>query len=134
MPTVHDGFTKTAPMQPIETDEKGVQRFKANKIVSYLIDNGSIDMNALARLDFSDEDRRQFAQLIGYSLSGYSGLSYVDDLAWYAVVRAAEQPAVARAEGTLRPLAPFVDRMLELLVQHGLVAQSEVDALNEGGE
>jgi hypothetical protein len=30
-------------------------------------------------MDFSDEDRIQFAQLVGYSLSGFSELSYIDD-------------------------------------------------------
>jgi hypothetical protein len=36
-------------------------------------------MNSLARMNFSNEDREQFAQLIGYSLSGFSELSYVSD-------------------------------------------------------
>jgi hypothetical protein len=40
-------------------------------------------MNTLATMTFSDDDRRQFAQLIGYSLSGYGELrSYVDDEAY----------------------------------------------------
>lgn len=34
-------------------------------------------MAELARQDFPQVDREQFAQLIGYSLSGYSDLSYV---------------------------------------------------------
>ena len=37
-------------------------------------------MNALACLPFSDDDRMQFAQLIGYSVSGGTGLSYFDDV------------------------------------------------------
>jgi hypothetical protein len=36
-------------------------------------------MNALAQMDFANDDREQFAQLIGYSLSGYEGLSYVSN-------------------------------------------------------
>jgi hypothetical protein len=36
-------------------------------------------MNRLALVPFSDEDRAQFAQLIGYSLNRYSELSYVSD-------------------------------------------------------
>ena len=79
------------PMQPIELDDQGVRRFRANKIVRHLLDNGGIDMNALGCLDFSDADRQQFAQLIGYSLNGYSELSYVDDPAWDAAERMAEQ-------------------------------------------
>jgi hypothetical protein len=62
------------PMQNIEHG-----RFVKNKIVEYLLDNGGIDMNQLAVLDFSDEDSEQFAQLIGYSVSGYQSLSYVSD-------------------------------------------------------
>ena len=70
------------PIQPLYTDEKGTTRFKANAIVRYLLDFGGIDMNKLAVLPFSDEDRQQFAQLIGYSISGYADLSYVSDDAY----------------------------------------------------
>jgi len=65
------------PIQPIAPDKNGIMRFKENAIVSYLLDNGPFDMNQLARLPFSDEDWEQFAQLIGYSLSGFGELSYV---------------------------------------------------------
>jgi hypothetical protein len=74
--------TKPHPVQPLALDSKGVLRFKENKIVRHLLDKGGIDLNALACLDFSAEDRQQFAQLIGYSLSGYGGLSYVDEDAY----------------------------------------------------
>ena len=67
------------PMQPLAYDEKGVLRFKANAIVQYILDNGGTDLNKIACLPFSKEDRQQFAQLIGYSLSGYGSLSYVDN-------------------------------------------------------
>lgn len=68
-----------APIQPLYKDPHGTIRFMSNKIVEYLLDNGGIDMNDLARLDFSDKDREQFAQLIGYSLDGFADLSYVSD-------------------------------------------------------
>lgn len=67
------------PMQPIELDRHGVARFKQNKIVTYLLDNGGIDLNHLAVQDFSDEDRMQFAQLIGYSVGGFGDLSYASN-------------------------------------------------------
>jgi len=67
------------PHQPIVRDDHKVERFKENKIVRYLLDNGGIDMNQLAALPFSAEDRVQFAQLIGYSLCGFSELPYVSD-------------------------------------------------------
>jgi hypothetical protein len=72
------------PLQPLVKDEYGVVRFKPNKIVRYLLDNGGIDLNWLATIDFSREDREQFAQLIGYSLSGFSELSYVRDKTYIA--------------------------------------------------
>lgn len=67
------------PIQPLAKDEHGTLRFKKNHIVEYLLDNGGIDLNDIARKDFSREDREQFAQLIGYSLSGYGELGYVSD-------------------------------------------------------
>ena len=72
------------PIQPLANDAQGVLRFKANAIVRHLLDtHPGCDMNKLACMDFSDDDRQQFAQLIGYSLRGYGELrSYVDDEAY----------------------------------------------------
>lgn len=67
------------PDQPLYVDPDGVTRFRANPIVRLLLDDGKYDMNRLALVPFSDEDRAQFAQLIGYSLNRYSELSYVSD-------------------------------------------------------
>lgn len=72
------------PIQPLEDDGKGVIRFKSNAIVRHLLDNGGISMNDLARMEFSQEDREQFAQLIGYSHSGSGDLGYVSDEVWCA--------------------------------------------------
>lgn len=66
------------PIQPLVVDDRGVERFKANAMVRHLLDNGGITLNHLAMVDFSDDDRRQFAQLIGYSWSGAADLSYMD--------------------------------------------------------
>lgn len=71
------------PIQPLVKDEKGVLRFKKNAIVVYILDNGGIDLNQIAAIPFSQEDRDQFTQLIGYSLSGYGELSYISDEAYY---------------------------------------------------
>lgn len=78
------------PVQPIYVDSNGTLRFKENKIVSFLLDNGGYDMNKLACMDFSQEDREQFAQLIGYSLDGFSELSYVSDAAYETAIKRAE--------------------------------------------
>jgi hypothetical protein len=85
------------PIQPIVTDDKGVLRFKENVLVRYLLEHGGLNMNDLARVECADEDRQQFAQLIGYSIDGYSELSYVDDEAFSVACRmmvgASEQEA-----------------------------------------
>ena len=73
---------KSHPIQPLIMDSEGVLRFKSNAIVRYLLDEVPFDMNKLAAQGFSVEDREQFAQLIGYSLSGFSDLSYVRDETW----------------------------------------------------
>lgn len=67
------------PMQPIEDDGNDVVRFKGNAIVRHLLDHGGINLNNLAVLPFPREEWVQFAQLIGYSVSGFSELSYVHD-------------------------------------------------------
>lgn len=69
-------------MQPIIKDDDGTLRFKENKIVRVLLDWATpkgMSLNELALMEFSQDDRQQFAQLIGYSLGGYSELSYVSD-------------------------------------------------------
>ena len=67
------------PNQPLVMDSKGTLRFKKNEIVCYLLDHGGIDLNKIATLPFDRNDREQFAQLIGYSVGGFSELSYVTD-------------------------------------------------------
>lgn len=73
---------KQVPMQPVGVADDGVVRFKANRIIGALYReaaNHGLDMNGIARGDFTKEERMQFAQLIGYSVSGYGQLSYVSD-------------------------------------------------------
>ena len=70
------------PMQPF-VNERGTIRFQRNAIVRAVLDAASegrkLDLNDLAAMDFSQEDRCQFAQLIGYSLVGYHELNEVSD-------------------------------------------------------
>lgn len=66
------------PMQPVVMDKSGVARFKSNPIVRHLLDHGGIDLNKIAMLGFDREDHSQFAQLIGYSVSGFGDLGYCD--------------------------------------------------------
>jgi hypothetical protein len=70
------------PIQPVITDQHGTYRFRANAVVTYLLDWASkrgCNLNDLARVRFNEDDTQQFAQLIGYSLSGYGELSYASD-------------------------------------------------------
>ncbi len=77
------------PMQPVQIDPDGVIRFKRNEIVRFLLDAGPYDLNKLAMMKWSDEDREQLAQLIGYSVSGFGDLPYSSK----EVVRAADDEA-----------------------------------------
>ena len=79
------------PIQPVEVDEYGTLRFKGNAIVRFLLDSGKYNMNDLAGLPFSQEDREQFAQLIGYSLNGFAELSYVSDDAYDAAIQSTQE-------------------------------------------
>jgi len=99
----------TQPIQPLYEDERGVVRFKPNAIVQHLLDNGGIDLNQIAGLDFSREDREQFAQLIGYSLSGAGDLGYMTD----EVLDAAEamrQSGASEAEARAATLRAQIER------------------------
>lgn len=83
------------PVQPLVMERDGIVRFKQNKMVRYLLDAGPFDLNQLAIMPFSNEDREQFSMLTGYSLSGFSTLSYVTDKTYDA---AAAQKVHKRGE------------------------------------
>jgi len=106
------------PIQPLAKDAKGVLRFKANAIVQHLLDtHPACDMNKLACMDFTDDDRQQFAQLIGYSLDGYGSLqSYVNDEAYNAAAHMADglderDARIAALEQRLEEMRAAVDGM-----------------------
>ncbi len=79
------------PMQPVIKDARGVMRFHENAIVRALLDRdverGRIysparsdgGLNWIAAQGFTQADQEQFAQLIGYAISGYHELPYVSD-------------------------------------------------------
>lgn len=107
------------PMQPVYTDEHGVPRFKDNAIIRFIVDNaaecvhpgapridpdtgrpfhqGRLDLGKLAMMDFPQEDREQFAQLMGYSIGGYHELSYVSDESAAAASKLADELGIRRA-------------------------------------
>ena len=101
------------PIQPLEEDKHGVLRFKENKIVRYLLDNGGLDLNKLAVLDFSDNDREQLSQLIGYSLSGFGDLSHVSDEAYYAAESMHKDPKTNDLQERYNQLSMELDDIKE---------------------
>lgn len=67
------------PMQPICVASDGIVRFNKNRMVNDLYEFSQprgFGLNEMARRDYTQEERMQFAQLIGYSVSGYGSLSY----------------------------------------------------------
>ena len=71
------------PNQELYLDTDGKIKFKENKIVNYILNHGGIDLNHLRSIEFPQDDREQFAQLIGYPHSGYGELNYVTDKSYY---------------------------------------------------
>lgn len=69
--------------QDVYKDEEGIARFVPNRLVCYLLNKGGIDLNHLAEhVRVSDGEWEQFAQLIGYSISGFGDLSYATTDRW----------------------------------------------------
>ena len=64
--------------QPLVLDDAGVIRFRENRIIRLLLDAGPFDLNQIALMAFSDQERQLLAQLIGYSVSGYGDLPYAE--------------------------------------------------------
>jgi hypothetical protein len=85
-------------MQEIILADDNCVRFRRNAIVEFLLRAGPFDMNMLALMPWSDEDRMQLAQLIGYSVSGFGDLPYADR----AVVAAVDEIAAKIWEGRLK--------------------------------
>ena len=84
-------YDRPQPMQEVEVDPNGDHRFRPNALVRYLLDAGGIDMNQLAALpNVSGADHEQFAQLIGYSVSGFGELSYTSDATYAKAAEASD--------------------------------------------
>ena len=103
------------PIQPLMKDARGVLRFKENAIVRHLLDTHmACDLNRLACMDFTDDDRQPFAQLIGYSLSGPGELqSYVDDHAYATAAEMAESPELTEDKARIAALEAEIAELRE---------------------
>lgn len=110
------------PIQPIEL-VNGVERFKMNAIVHFLLDAGPYDLNMLAARTFSREDREQFVQLIGFSWSGASDCSEMSNEVMNAAQRMHNKGETEEA-ARLRALQ-------DLLAETQAYAQTAADALEE---
>src|SRR4051812_42191960 len=82
------------PMQPVVWDGAGVTRFMANPIVRFMVDWGrdhGMSLNDLtmmsARMGWTRADWSHFSQLHGYSVSGWSSLSYANDEEWHEAIK-----------------------------------------------
>lgn len=73
------------PIQPMKD-----KRFIPNRIVEALLNTSAFDLNKIAIMDFTNEERTQLAMLIGYSLGGFADLSYVDGESYYEAERLSE--------------------------------------------
>lgn len=91
------------PLQPLVVDTNGTLRFQKNEIVRFLLDAGPFDLNMLAVQEYSNNDREQFAQLIGYSIGGFSELAYVSDETWAEVDLAHERFSAGTHDDEVTP-------------------------------
>lgn len=64
-------------------DEHGVQRFKANSLIRWLVDSKRIDLNDIAlhfatskNAPFTKRDYAEFNMMLGYSVCGFADLSF----------------------------------------------------------
>jgi len=69
------------PIQPIEFDNKGVIRFKKNRIIEDLLNTSHMDFNKICLKHqegyYTLEEYEQLNMLIGYSISGFGDLEGV---------------------------------------------------------
>lgn len=80
------------PMQQIRWDGKDVIRYRKNAIVAQLLrTHPAMDLNTIALGGFTQEDRVQLTQLIGYSVLGSGELSHMPVSVVYEADRLAEQ-------------------------------------------
>ena len=88
---------------------KILSKLDENNKYHFLYQQYNCGLNELAEMDFTTEEWCQFAQLIGYSLSGYSELNYVDNAKYNEAIAASKNQdprdsKIAYLEGELKAL------------------------------
>lgn len=94
-------MTTRHPMQPIEIAD-GVARFRPNSVVQRLLESSPYSLDELEYLHFSDEDREQFAQLLGIPVADYVELPFVSE-------RSSHEAQLAEDE--LNPSNPYAHEL-----------------------
>ncbi len=96
------------PMQPVVITPSGVARFRPNRLVVWMLEQGAtgraFDMNTMYAAFGGNEgphaeELEQFAQLIGYSVSGFGGLSYASKATTAAADEAVAALLATKSEG-----------------------------------
>lgn len=85
------------PVQPLVRVD-GVVRFQMNKVVRYLLDHGSLNLNDVEKQSFPQEDRAQFYQLIGTSVSAWGDYDFSDPRVEDALARLEEDESGKETE------------------------------------
>lgn len=67
------------PLQDIFLDTDGIVKFRENRIIASMFNSGKIDWRKIDRSEFSDEDKRQLAMLMGLSVDDFACLPYIDE-------------------------------------------------------
>ncbi len=66
-----------------EIDSHGVQRFKENSVIRFLVNKEIIDLNklfiAFQEKKFTKRDYAEFNMMLGYSVGGFADLSSFED-------------------------------------------------------
>ena len=116
-------MNKPMPIQPTLGG-----RFIPNRIVEKLLETSTLDLNDIARMDFNHQERMQLAQLIGYSVSGFGTLSYVDDETYETVISLDSSPEKDQLQAGYDVLIDKFDEVKGHLAQTcSLVFEKHVD-------
>lgn len=105
------------PIQPLFIDPKGILRFRENEVVQFIKKQSIYDLNDLAWLDFSQNDREHFSQLHGYSLSGLGELSYVSDEVYSAANFMANNPELNHLQARYLDVSERIQNLKESLIE-----------------
>jgi len=104
------------PMQPMTTNQDGYHYFKANEIVKYILIASQVNIDEiLCDPKFTDDDKRQFMQLVGFSLNRYGDMSCVDTEAYEIASVMADDPEITEEAARIGYLENLLDTLRDKL-------------------